>query len=108
MAYTQAQLKVGNEAAFAEFQSVLEAAFGAANVEAFLKSVGKKGLRVRQFEQVRDAGLLDRFRGGKSVRELWDALAVSDQSQVRERYLTKLEEVAPEVRQKFATLYQYA
>ena len=81
MAFTQAQIKVGNEAAFAEFKSVLEGAFSAANVEGFLKSVGKKGLRVRQFEQVRDAGLLDRFRGGKSVSELWSALAVGDRQQ---------------------------
>ena len=108
MTFVQAQIKVGNEAAYAEFKSVLEGAFGAANVEGFLKSVGKKSLRVRQFEQVRDAGLLDRFRGGKSVSELWSALAVGDQGLVRELYLTKLEEVAPEVRQKFATLYQYA
>ena len=63
---------------------------------------------MRQFEQVRDAGLLDTFRGGKSVIELWNELPVADQSQVREMYLTKLEEVAPEIRQKFARLYQYA
>jgi len=108
MAFTQAQLKIGNEPAFAEFNAVLEGAFAGANVEGFLKSVGKQGLRVRQFEQVRDAGLLDRFRGGRSVSELWSALPASDQAQIRERYLTKLEEVAPEVRQKFARLYQYA
>jgi hypothetical protein len=108
MAFVQAKIAVGNEQAFGECKGVLESAFRAANVAGFLKSVGKKGLRVRQFEQVRDAGLLDRFRGGKSVTELWNALPPSDQGQVRELYLTRLEEVAPEVRQKFATLYQYA
>ena len=108
MAFEQAKLAVGNEPAFNEFVGVLALAFSTANVERFLKSVGRKGLRVRQFEQVRDAGLLDQYREGKSVSELWQQLTVSDQSQVREQYLTRLEEVAPEVRAKFAKLYQYA
>jgi hypothetical protein len=108
MAFEQAKLAVGNEAAFAEWTAMLEHAFSPANVERLLKSVERKGLRARQFEQVRDAGLLDAFRGGKSASELWQQLPVADQGQVRERYLTKVEEVAPEVRGKFARLYQYA
>jgi hypothetical protein len=108
MAFEQAKLAVGNEPAFNEFTGVLALAFSPQNVERFLKSVGKKSLRVREFERVRDAGLLDVFREGKSVTELWGQLAVADQSQVREKYLTRLEEVAPEVRAKFAKLYQYA
>ena len=108
MAFEQAKLAVGNEVAFAEAKALLESAFHANNVEQFLKSVNKQGLRVRQFEQVRDAGLLDRYRGGKSALELWNELTGADQGQVREMYLTKLEEVAPELRKKFAKLYQYA
>jgi hypothetical protein len=107
MTFTQAQIKIGNEPAFGEFKSVLERAFSAASVEGFLKSVSKRGLQARQFEQIRDAGLLDRFRDGKSVGELWQQLTVADQSLVREAYLTKVEEVGPEVRRKFARLYQY-
>ena len=107
MAFTQAQIKIGNEQAFGEFKVVLENAFGAANVERFLKSVSKRGLQARQFEQIRDAGLLDAYSGGKSVIGLWQQLTVADQSQVRESYLTKVEEVGPEVRRKFARLYQY-
>jgi len=108
MAYEQAKLAVGNEVAFAEAKTLLESAFSAANVERFLKSVSKNSLRVRQFEEVRDAGLLDRYRGGKSVVELWNELTGADQGQVREMYLTKLEEVEPAMRKKFAKLYQYA
>ncbi|MBI2677976.1 MAG: hypothetical protein HYX28_04270 [Candidatus Koribacter versatilis] len=108
MAFEQAKLAVGNEVAFAEFKSVLESTFSPANVEQYLKSVSKKGLRVRHFEQARDAGLFDRYRNGKSVSELWNELTGADQGQVREMYLTKLEEVAPELRQKFSNIYQYA
>jgi hypothetical protein len=108
MTFTQAKLAVGNEVAFAEAKALLESVFSAANVEKFLKSVSKQGLKVRQFEEVRDAGLLDRYRGGKSVIELWNELTGADQGQVREMYLTKLEEVAPALRQKFLKLYQYA
>jgi|SRR3954467_15846268 hypothetical protein len=108
MAFEQAKLAVGNEVAFAESKALLESAFSAANVEKFLKSVSKQGLKVRQFEEVRDAGLLDRYRGGKSVIELWNELTGADQGQVREMYLTKLEEVAPALRQKFLKIYQYA
>ncbi len=108
MAFEQAKLAVGNEAGFTEFKTVLDGAFSAASVGRFLKSVSKRGLRVRQFEQVRDAGLLDVFRGGKSVASLWGELTAADQGQVREMYLTKLEEVAPELRFKFSKIYQYA
>jgi len=106
--FEQAKLAVGNEAGFAESKALLESAFAPANVERFLKSVSKRGLRIRQFEQVRDAGLLDVFRGGKSVGALWNELPAADQGQVREMYLTKLEEVAPELRLKFSKIYQYA
>jgi len=106
--FEQAKLAVGNEVAFAEAKALLEAAFSQANVEQFLKSVSKHGFRVRQFEQVRDAGLLERYRGGKSVAELWNELTGADQGQMREMYLTKLEEVAPALRLKFSKIYQYA
>jgi hypothetical protein len=38
---------------------------------------------------------------------LYQALTVSDQAQLREFYLSRIEEVAPALRTKFQQLYRY-
>ena len=45
--------------------------------------------------------------GGKTAQQLYDALPVSDQAQMREFYLTTLESVEPALRKKFNKLYRY-
>ena len=46
-------------------------------------------------------------RTAKSAQQLYDALPVSDQAQVREFYLTALEAVDLPLREKFNKLYRY-
>ena len=82
---------------------------GELTVSELAQILGQSQPRVsRHLKLLCDAGLLDRYRGGKSVVELWNELTGADQGQMREMYLTKLEEVAPALRLKFSKIYQYA
>jgi hypothetical protein len=75
----------------------------------FLKALAGRGIRVRDLDAILAAGVIDQVSGGKSVAaSLYGLLPVSDQAQVREFYLSKIEEVDPAVRAKFHKLYQYS
>jgi hypothetical protein len=81
-------------------------------VQKYLKRVSKAGVRVRDFDSVLGKGILDQVdrdlsQSGQSAKNLYSALTVSDQAQIKEFYLFKVEEVAPELRAKFHKLYQY-
>jgi hypothetical protein len=100
--YQQAVLEIANPQTFGAVRGAVEAAFSAARVADFLKSVERSGLRVREFEAVLKAGKL----GAKTTAE-YAQLENVDQGQIRELYLASLEKVAPELRQKFFKLYAY-
>ena len=94
-------------------QGTVEQAFSPEKVERFLKQVDRKGIRVREFDAVLSARLLEEVAGGSSAGkelsawQLYQALPVSDQAQMREFYLSKLEGVDIALRHKFKKLYQY-
>jgi hypothetical protein len=46
-------------------------------------------------------------QGGNSARDFLDALSLSDQGQIRELYLTALEEIDSSLREKYSKLYRY-
>ena len=100
--YEQAVLPVVDPETFATVKSAVEAAFAAGRVADFLKSVERAKCRVRDFAAVLGGGLLGDVAAGGYGR-----LANSDQGQIREFYLSRLEKVAPELRQKFLKLYAY-
>ena len=104
--FEQATIKVEKEAEFAELKAAILRAFEAKEVERSLKKLRSAGLRVRDFDGVLAKGVFD---SGKEKRalQLYRALTLSDQAQIREVYLSKLEEVSPELRAKFSSLYQY-
>ena len=60
-------------------------------------------------EQAFAADAIDLATGDKAgtARSLYGSLPISDQAQVREFYLSKIEEVDPALRAKFHKLYQY-
>jgi hypothetical protein len=100
--YQQAVLEIANPQTFGVVRGTIEAAFSAARVADFLKSIERAGLRVRDFEAVLQAGRL-----GASTKAEYGKLENVDQGQIREFYLASLEKVAPELRQKFFKLYAY-
>jgi len=100
--FTQAVLPIENEAHFTAVKSSLELLFASGNVAGYLKRVQRSGLRVRDFE-----GLLKRGLLGGSLAEAYQALSDSDRGQVRELYLSLVEQVPLELRSRFLKVYAY-
>ena len=109
MAFEQAGLKVENEREFGELKSAVELAFASDRVAKYLKRLDSRNIRVRDFDLVLAANAIDDVADLKpgTARSLYQALTVSDQAQMREFYLSKIEEVEPGLRAKFSKLYQY-
>jgi hypothetical protein len=100
--FEQATFAVQDQQGFLQLSSRIEAAFAANRADLFLASVAGKKLRVRQFEQILEKGLL-----GKDSPELYKALPTSDQALIREKYLARIEKVPVELRQRFLKIYAY-
>ena len=100
--FEQAAFAVQDQQGFHQLSSRIDAAFAANRADLFLASVAGKKLRVRQFEQVLEKGLL-----GKDSPELYKALPTSDQALIREKYLARIEKVPIELRQRFLKIYAY-
>jgi hypothetical protein len=109
MAFEQATLKVVREREFGELTAAIGQVLSRELVVKFFKALDGRGIRVRNLEAVLAANLIDQVAGSKSgTGALYGALPVSDQAQVREFYLSKIEEVDPALRAKFHKLYQYS
>jgi hypothetical protein len=102
-------IKVEKEREFGDLKAAIEKAFAADRVTKYLKALGGRKIRVRNLDAVLAADMIDAGAGNKAgtARSLYGALPVSDQAQVREFYLSKIEEVEPALRAKFHKLYQY-
>ena len=102
-------IKVEREREFGDLKAAMEKAFAADRVTKYLKALGGRNIRVRDLDAAFAADAIDRAAGDKvgTARSLYESLPVPDQSQVREFYLSKVEEVDPALRAKFHKLYQY-
>jgi hypothetical protein len=108
MAFEQAAIKVEKAEEFARLQKAIEQAFSTGNTERFLKQLDRKGVRIRDLDAVLAQRVLERFdQAGLNALQLYESLPVSDQAQIREFYLSKLETVEQSLRHKFKRLYQY-
>ena len=108
MAFEQAAIKVEKAQEFAGLQAVVEQAFLPEKVGQFLRQLDRKGIRVRDFDAVLTKQVLEAVgETGLNARQLYEALPLSDQAQMREFYLSKLEGVDVALRHKFKKLYQY-
>ena len=108
MAFEQAAIKVEKTEEFAKLQAAIEQAFTADKVERFLKQMDRKGIRIRDFDRVLTDKVLEGFgEPGLNAQQLYGLLTMSDQAQLREFYLSKLETVDQALRHKFKKIYQY-
>jgi hypothetical protein len=108
--FEQATIKVAKEKEFAALRDGFNRIFSSDRVGEFLKGLHGKGIRVRDFDLVLNSGVLERLddelaRAGS--RKLYDSLTMSDQAQMREFYLSKIEETDPALRAKYQKLYRY-
>jgi hypothetical protein len=110
--FEQAVIKVEKEAQFAELKAAIERAFASGAVEKLLKRLDSRGVRIRDFDGVLGQRVIEHVDGSwkqskKTSKELYQELSVSDQAQIREFYLSKLESVDTVLRHKFKKLFQY-
>jgi hypothetical protein len=102
LVFEQAAIAVRDEQGYARVHALIDAAFDSRDVEVFLNRVKRSKLRVRDFEEILQRGLL-----GKEAVGLYQALPVSDQALTRERYLRLVEAVPLELRQRYLRVYAY-
>jgi hypothetical protein len=108
MTFEQATIKVEKQQEYGALQAAVEEAFRPQQVESFLKQMDRKDVRVRDFDGVLAKRVLEGVVGAKvDAARLYQALTLSDQAQMREFYLSKLETVDQSLRHKFKKLYQY-
>ena len=101
--YTQAGIAVQNAEAFEHLRAAIERALAD---EIFFKQLKRRGLRIREFEAILRQGVVMLAKSGPEVAgdtawALYGALPVADQAQMREFYLTRIEQLGPEVRRKY-------
>ena len=108
VSFQQAAIKVEKTQEFARLQKAVEQAFLPEKAQGFLKQLDRKGIRVRDFDAVLAQRLLESVGDSElNARQLYESLPISDQAQMREFYLSKLEGVDVALRHKFKKLYQY-
>ena len=95
--FTQAGIAVQNTEAFQHLRAMVERALAD---EDFFKQLKRRGLRIREFEAIVQQGLLDRS-SAERAQGWYQALALPDQAQMREFYLTRIEQLGPDVRRKY-------
>jgi hypothetical protein len=104
--FEQAAIKVEKAQEFARLQAAIDQAFQSEKVERFLKQLDRKGIRIRDFDAVLAQRVLD-GNTAQNSQQLYQSLVLSDQAQMREFYLSKIEKVDIALRHKFKKLYQY-
>jgi hypothetical protein len=108
MAFEQASIAI-QSAEFEQLKGLIDQALSKDNVSKFMKSIESNGLLVRHFEEILNRGLLNKIiKVSDSALALYSKMPASDQGQMREFYLTRIEEVDIEVRRKFQKIYAYS
>ncbi len=110
--FQQAGIRVEKLDEFEQLHSALLRVFAPAAVEKFVRLLQRKGVSIRDFQSVLRGRLLEQSdaalaKSGKSAQQLYDALTMSDQAQMREFYLTTLEAVDQSLRERFNKIYRY-
>ena len=107
--FEQASIKVEKAEEFGQLQGAIEEAFSPDRVKRFLRGLQRARVRIRDFDAVVVLHALEAATGRADLRarQLYGSLTLSDQAQMREFYLSKLETVDTALRHKFRKLYQY-
>jgi hypothetical protein len=110
--FQQAPIAVQKAAEFQQLKAGLLRVFAAGTVEKFLGRLKSQGIRARDWEAILDRRVLEdcdpELRSGTGARALYQALPVSDQGLMREFYLTEVENIDLQVREKYSKVFRYA
>ncbi len=110
VSFQQTVIRIEKEKEFEELKGAIDCALAPERAEEFLKRVRRSGARVRDLEVILARGVFEKVDdklAKLAAQKLYRALTVSDQAQMREFYLSRVEEVEPVLRTKFQQLYRY-
>jgi hypothetical protein len=105
--FEQATIKVEKQQEFGALQAAVEEAFLPQAAEKLLKQMDRKSVRIRDFDGVLAKKVFESAGAKVNAAQLYQSLNLSDQAQMREFYLSKLETVEQALRHRFKKLYQY-
>ena len=111
VSFEQATIKVEKEREFAQLRDAIERAFSNEKGK-FLQLLQSKNVRIRNLDAVLEKKLIERAdealaKSGQSAKSLYESLTVADQGQLREFYLSQLEQIELALRTKFQKIYRY-
>jgi hypothetical protein len=105
--FQQATIPIEKKREFELLRDAIDKAYAPPRVEKFLGDMKSKGINVRQFDRVLAEKLIEKiYPQVGSAGELYGSLTVTDQAQMREFYLERLEKVSNELREKFLSIYR--
>ena len=112
MAFQQAQIQVRKTAEFEQLKSAIERAFVADRVEKLLKKFQGNNVLVREFEKALEKRVFEAVdpglaQAGRTMKDLYGTLELSDRALIREFYLERIEQVEPKLRSRFQKIYRY-
>jgi hypothetical protein len=93
-------------------KAAIERTFSAGSVEKLLKRLDSRGARIRDFDNLLEKQMIEHVdvalrEARKTAKGLYQELTVTDQGQMREFYLSKLEQVEEALRHKYRKVFQY-
>jgi len=105
--FEQATIPIEKEREFQQLRDAIDRVYTPPLVEKFLRSMKSKRISVRQFDRVLAEGLIEKnYPEVGSAKALYEALTMTDQAQLREFYLERIEKVSVELRKKFSSIYR--
>jgi hypothetical protein len=109
MGFQQATIPVQNAEAFSQLKKLIESALDVQRSQQLLAGIVNAGLVVWKFEAVLERSLLEKTVDVASGQgKAWyQQLPMSDQAQIREFYLTHVEQVGGAVRDKYKKAFRY-
>ena len=109
MNFIQAPIAIDDAESFGQLRSMINSALSPGNINKFFKELASHKVRIRDFEEVLQKGLLKAARpAAGDAFSIYSALSLPDRGQIREHYLTLIEDVDGKVRDRFKQLYRYA
>jgi hypothetical protein len=110
--FEQASIRIEKQQEFKQLRQAISRVFAPEVLEEFLKRLQSANLRIRDFDGVIARRLLEQVdkklrTSGIAAGQIYQSLALSDQAQIREFYLSKLEAADTALRHKFRKLFQY-
>ncbi len=106
--FEQAGIPVEKGAEFEELKAGIWRVFAPPIVERFFSKLESKGIRIRQFEKILERKLLEEFDlrlKQQGARKLYESLGNGGQGQMREFYLSTVEQVDQALRAKYYKIY---